>query len=46
MPVDLSEILVVGVSTRALFNLERENKVFEESFRIILENEKTVDKKK
>ena len=30
MPVDLSEILVVGVSTRALFNLERENKVFEE----------------
>lgn len=30
MPVDLSEILVVGVSTRALFNLEKENKVFEE----------------
>lgn len=30
MPVDLSEILVVGVSTRALFNLEEENKIFEE----------------
>ncbi|WP_100613620.1 5'-nucleotidase [Confluentibacter citreus] len=30
MPVDLSEILVVGVSTRALFDLEEENKIFEE----------------
>jgi 5'-nucleotidase len=30
MPVDLSEVLVVGVSTRALFNLEEENKIFEE----------------
>lgn len=30
MPLDFSEILVVGVSTRALFNLEIENKVFEE----------------
>lgn len=30
MAVDLSEILVVGVSTRALFNLEEENKIFEE----------------
>lgn len=30
MPVDLSQILVVGVSTRALFNLEEENKIFEE----------------
>ena len=29
MAVDLSEILVVGVSTRALFDLERENEVFE-----------------
>src|SRR5690554_1195915 len=29
MSVDLSEILVVGVSTRALFNLEKENKVFD-----------------
>lgn len=28
MPVDLSEILVIGVSTRALFNLEKENEVF------------------
>ncbi|NRS87772.1 5'-nucleotidase [Flavobacterium sp. 7E] len=31
MPVDLSEILVVGVSTRSLFNLEEENKIFEEN---------------
>ena len=30
MAVDLSEVLVIGVSTRALFNLEDENKVFEE----------------
>lgn len=30
MPLDFSEILVVGVSTRALFNLEIENKVFED----------------
>jgi 5'-nucleotidase len=30
MPVDFSEILVVGVSTRALFNLEEENIIFEE----------------
>lgn len=30
MPIDFSEILVVGVSTRALFNLEEENKIFEE----------------
>lgn len=30
MPVDLSNILVIGVSTRALFNLEKENKIFEE----------------
>ena len=29
MPVDLSQTLVVGVSTRALFNLEKENEVFE-----------------
>lgn len=29
MPVDLSEILVVGVSSRALFNLEKENELFE-----------------
>lgn len=28
MPVDLSEILVVGVSSRALFNLEKENEIF------------------
>ncbi len=29
MSVDLSEILVVGVSSRALFNLEKENELFE-----------------
>lgn len=28
MPVDFSEILVVGVSSRALFNLEKENEIF------------------
>jgi 5'-nucleotidase len=44
MAVNLSEILVVGVSTRALFDLERENQVFEnegiEAFRKYqLENE-------
>jgi 5'-nucleotidase len=44
MPVDLSEILVIGVSTRALFNLEIENEVFNkegiEAFRKFqLENE-------
>jgi len=30
MPINLSEILVVGVSSRALFNLEEENKIFQE----------------
>lgn len=30
MPVDLSEILVIGVSTRALFNLEEEERIFQE----------------
>jgi 5'-nucleotidase len=44
MPVDFSEILVVGVSSRALFNLEEENEVFQkegiEAFRKFqLENE-------
>ena len=29
MPIDLSDILVVGVSSRALFDLEDENAVFE-----------------
>lgn len=29
MPLDFSEILVVGVSSRALFNLEKENEIFE-----------------
>lgn len=28
MPLDLSDILVVGVSSRALFNLEQENEIF------------------
>ncbi len=27
--VDLSEMLVVGVTSRALFNLEKENEIFE-----------------
>lgn len=30
MPVDLSSRLVIGISTRALFGLEEENRVFEE----------------
>lgn len=30
MPLDLSQILVIGVSSRSLFNLEEENIVFEE----------------
>jgi len=29
MPVDLSDILVVGVSSRALFDLEDENALFD-----------------
>lgn len=46
MSVDLSEVLVVGVSTRALFDLEKENKVFDEEGikefrRFQLEHEKT-----
>lgn len=28
MPTDLSKLLIVGVSTRALFDLEEENEVF------------------
>ena len=30
MPYDLSKPLVIGISSRALFNLEDENKIFEE----------------
>lgn len=30
MAIDFSQILVVGVSSRALFNLEEENKIFED----------------
>ena len=30
MPYDLAEPLVIGISSRALFNLEQENKIFEE----------------
>ena len=30
MPVDFSKILVVGVSSRALFNLEEEEQIFRE----------------
>ena len=29
MPVNFSDILVIGVSSRALFNLEEENKIFD-----------------
>ncbi|MDB5208453.1 MAG: 5-nucleotidase [Flavisolibacter sp.] len=29
MPLDLSDILVIGVSSRSLFDLEEENKIFE-----------------
>jgi len=29
MPVDFSDILVIGVSSRALFDLEEENQIFE-----------------
>lgn len=30
MPYDLTEPLVIGISSRALFNLEEENKIYEE----------------
>lgn len=30
MPIDFTETLVVGISSRALFDLEEENKIFEE----------------
>lgn len=30
MPYSLSELLVIGISSRALFDLEKENKIFEE----------------
>ena len=30
MPYDLTEPLVIGISSRALFNLEDENRIFEE----------------
>ena len=30
MPVDLSNTLVIGISSRSLFNLEAENRIFEE----------------
>ena len=30
MPVDLSKLLVIGISSRALFDLEQSNRVFEE----------------
>ena len=29
MPYDLTEPLVIGISSRALFNLEEENQIFE-----------------
>lgn len=30
MPYDLTEPLVIGISSRALFNLETENKIYEQ----------------
>lgn len=30
MPYDLTEPLVIGIGSRALFNLEEENKIYEE----------------
>ncbi|MBX9602357.1 MAG: 5'-nucleotidase [Bryobacteraceae bacterium] len=30
MPLDLSQVLVIGISSRALFDLEEENKIFED----------------
>ena len=30
MPYDLTEPLVIGIGSRALFNLEQENSIFEE----------------
>jgi 5'-nucleotidase len=30
MPVDLSKVLVIGISSRALFDLSKENRIFEE----------------
>lgn len=30
MPYDLTDPLVIGISSRALFNLEQENRIFEE----------------
>ncbi len=30
MPLDLSRVLVVGISSRALFDLEKENRIFDE----------------
>lgn len=46
MPYDLSKPLVIGISSRALFNLEQENKIFEEqgveayeAYQVAYENE-------
>lgn len=39
MPYDLTKPLVIGISSRALFNLETENKIFEEQG---LENTKSI----
>jgi 5'-nucleotidase len=30
MPYDLTTLLVIGISSRALFNLEEENRIYEE----------------
>jgi 5'-nucleotidase len=47
MPVSLSDILVIGISSRALFDLEDENKIYEEKGlpeyrKYQRENEKTI----
>jgi len=38
MPVDFSKILVVGVSSRALFNLEEEEQIFREKTFVVFGN--------
>ena len=50
MPYDLSKPLVIGISSRALFNLEDENKIFEEKgldeyYKYQIENEDSQLKK-
>ena len=47
MPYDLSKPLVIGISSRALFDLEEENRIYEEEgldpyIKYQIENEKKV----